>query len=150
MILKCVVLDIWPFISDKWIQLLSGTWLCKPRELSQRGSSTIQLCNIHYEFASMIRVWPQCCQAVASSRDKMCDFVALVWPIRSLVITTSSAFVRCLDFLVAQVLVSRDKVLYHVQTHPTWFEPPVGYKNSPHASNLQSEQFYGMVKGLLC
>ena len=67
----------------------------------------------------MVRVWPQCWQAVGGPRDKMCDFVALVWPIRSLVITTSSALVRCLNFLGA---------------------PSVGYRNSWQASNLHSEQ----------
>ena len=32
-------------------------------------------------------------------QDKIWDFVALVWPIRSRVITTSSAVVRCCNFL---------------------------------------------------
>ena len=32
-------------------ELLSGTRLCKLRESSQRGSSMIQLCSIHHEFA---------------------------------------------------------------------------------------------------
>ena len=44
-------------------------------------------------------VWPQCWQAVGGPRDKIWDFVALVWPIRSRVITTSSALVRCRNLL---------------------------------------------------
>ena len=48
---------------------------------------------------AMVRVWPQCWQEFGGPRDKMCDFVALVWPIQSLVITTSSALVRCLNSL---------------------------------------------------
>ena len=48
---------------------------------------------------SIVRVWPKCWQAVGGPRDKICDFVALVWPIRSRVITTSSALVRCRNLL---------------------------------------------------
>ena len=32
---------------------------------------------------SMVRIWPQCWQVVGGPRDKIWDFVALVWPIRS-------------------------------------------------------------------
>ena len=38
-------------------------------------------------------------EAVGGPRDKIWDFVALVWPIRSRVITTSSALVRCRNLL---------------------------------------------------
>ena len=48
---------------------------------------------------SIVRVWPQCWQAVGGPRDMIWDFVALVWPIRSRVITTSSALVRCRNLL---------------------------------------------------
>ena len=48
---------------------------------------------------SIVRVWPQCWEAVCGPRDKIWDFVALVWPIRSRVITTSSALVRCRNLL---------------------------------------------------
>ena len=43
----------------------------------------------------MVRVWPQCWQAVGGPRDKIWDFVTLVWPIQSQVIKTSYALVRC-------------------------------------------------------
>ena len=42
---------------------------------------------------SMVSVWPQWWQPVGSPRDKIWDLVALVWPIRSRVITTSSTLV---------------------------------------------------------
>ena len=49
---------------------------------------------------SMVRVWPQCWHVVGGPRDNIWDdFVGLVWPIRSRVITTSSALVRCWNFL---------------------------------------------------
>ena len=48
---------------------------------------------------SIVGVWSQCWQAVGGPRDKIWDFVALVWPIRSRVITTSSALVRCWNLL---------------------------------------------------
>ena len=46
----------------------------------------------------MVSVWPQWWQPVGGPRDKIWDLVALVWPIRSRVITTSSALVRCWNF----------------------------------------------------
>ena len=42
----------------------------------------------------MVRVWPKCWQAVGGPWDRIWDFVALVWPIRSRVITTK-VFVLC-------------------------------------------------------
>ena len=48
---------------------------------------------------SMVSVWPQWWQPVGGPRDRIWDLVALVWPIRSRVITTSSALVRCWNFL---------------------------------------------------
>ena len=45
-----VVLDIWPFISHKRIQLLSETLLCKSLGLSQGGSLVSQRCSIHLPF----------------------------------------------------------------------------------------------------
>ena len=47
---------------------------------------------------SIVSFWPQLWQAVAGPRDKIWDLVALVWPIRSMVITTSSALVKCWKF----------------------------------------------------
>ena len=46
----------------------------------------------------MVSVWPQWWQPVGGPRDKIWDLMALVWPIRSWVITTSSALVRCWNF----------------------------------------------------
>ena len=48
---------------------------------------------------SIVRVWPQCWQPVGGPWDRVWDFVALVWPIWSRVITTSSALVRCRNLL---------------------------------------------------
>ena len=47
----------------------------------------------------MVRVWPQCGQAVGGPRDKIWDFVLLLWTLRSRFITTSSALVRCRNLL---------------------------------------------------
>ena len=47
---------------------------------------------------SMFSVWPQWWQTVGGPRDRIWDLVAFVWPIRSLVITNSSAQVRCWNF----------------------------------------------------
>ena len=60
---------------------------------------------------SMVRVWPQWWQVVGGPRDKIWDFVAYVWPIRSRV---------------------------YVQLHPTWFEPAAGCRSWPVVSNLHS------------
>ena len=42
-----IVLDIWSFISNKIIQLLSETPLCKHRETSQRGSYGADIRGMH-------------------------------------------------------------------------------------------------------
>ena len=70
----------------------------------------IQLCSIHHDFAATQytqgkeHVFND--QSLATmltsswrSSEQHCDFVALVWPIQSLVITTSSAVIRGLNFL---------------------------------------------------
>ena len=64
----------------------------------------------------MVTVWPKCWQAVGGPRDKIWDFVAFVWPIRSRVITTSSALVRYRTEIswVVLVLVLGDTDLYYV------------------------------------
>ena len=41
------------------------------------------------------------------------------------------------------VLVSTDTDLCHIQTHPTWFEPPTGYRSWLAASNLPAGQCHG-------
>ena len=66
-----------------------------------KGRPSIQCCNtVHSRsMCSIFRVWPQCWQAVGGPRDKIWDFVALEWLIRSRVITTSSALVRCRNLL---------------------------------------------------
>ena len=46
----------------------------------------------------MLSVWSHWWQEVGGPQDKIWDLVALVWPIRSLVITTSSALVKCSNF----------------------------------------------------
>ena len=88
----------------KKIQLLSETLWCKPRGSFQRGSSESIVwyssrlcCNTAHSrgMCLMVRVWPKWWQVVGGPRDKIWDFVALVRPIRSRVITTSSALVRC-------------------------------------------------------
>ena len=71
------------------------------KERPQWVNSSRLCCNtVHSRsMCSIVRGWPQCWQAVGGPRDKMWDFVALVWPIRSRVITTSSALVRCRNLL---------------------------------------------------
>ena len=108
-----------------------------------------QLCSTHPDFVAtahsrsmclMVRVWPQCWQAVGGPRDKIWDFVALVWPIRNPVIITSSALIRCRNLLVGpSVGFRRYRSLPCIDTsHLIW--SPVEYKSLPVASNLQSEQ----------
>ena len=46
----------------------------------------------------MVSVSPRWWQPVGGPRDRIWDLVALVWPIWSRVITTSSALVRCWNF----------------------------------------------------
>ena len=48
---------------------------------------------------SMVRLWPQYWRAVGGPWDKIWDFVALVWPIQSRVITTYSALVKSWNLL---------------------------------------------------
>ena len=83
-------------------------------------------------------VWPQCWQAVGGPRDKIWDFVALVWPILSRVITSSSA----------QVLISlgwtwcwfQDIQISTMYIHTICFWPPVECRGLPTASNQHSKQ----------
>ena len=75
-------------------------------------------------------------QPVGGPRDKIWDLVALVWPIRSRVITTSSALVGAGTSSVAPVLVSQDRDLGHLQLHPTWFEPASECRSWPVVSYL--------------
>ena len=120
------------------------------RESSQRASPMSKLCNIHQDFLVTPYTTGTCAWCLEPGHNagkylmvlggKMWDFVALIWPIRSRVITTLSALVRWWNCLVVPVLVSRDTDLYHVMIHPTWFGPPVGYMSLLVASNLHSEQ----------
>ena len=84
----------------------------------------------------MLSVWPQWWHVVGGPRDKVWDFVTFVWPIRSRLITTSSALVKCRNFFGGPLLVSRDRNLCHVQLHPTWFEPTAECRRWQVASNL--------------
>ena len=88
----------------------------------------------------MVRVWQQCRQAVPYLRDKIWDFVALVWPIRSRVITTFSALVRCRDLLDGPSVGFRwYRSLPCIDTsHLIWTSPCIKYL--PVTSNLRSEQ----------
>ena len=86
----------------------------------------------------MVSVWPQWWQPVGGPRDKIWDLVALVWPIRSRVITTSSALVRCWNFFGGPVLVSQDRDLCQAQLHPTLFEPTSECKSWAMVSYLYS------------
>ena len=48
---------------------------------------------------SIVSVWPQWWHVVGGPRDKIWNLVALVWPIRNRVITTSWALVKCWSFV---------------------------------------------------
>ena len=52
----------------------------------------------------MVRVWPQCWQVVRDPRDKIWDLLALVWPIRTRVITIPFDLNQLLDIEVDQWL----------------------------------------------
>ena len=82
----------------------------------------------------MVNVWPQWWQTVGGPWDKIWDLVACVWPIRSRVITTSSALVRCWNLFGGSS--SRGRNLCHVQVHPIWFEPISECRSWPGASYL--------------
>ena len=107
-------------ISDRRNPLLAGIPLCRSQELS------------------MVSVWPQWWQPVGGPWDRIWDLVALVWPIRSQVITTSSALVRCWNFFVGPSICLQDRDLCHVQLHPTWFEPIAECRSWPVVSYLYS------------
>ena len=145
-----------PFISDRRILLVVGIPLCKSRELSRKEHSVSQLCIIRQDIRvcqtaharsiwSMVSVWPQLWQTVGCPRDKIWDFVALVWPVRSWVIANYSALVKCWNF-VGGPSISRGRDLCHVQLHPTSFEPTAGCRSWPLALNL----YYGRLPVGLC
>ena len=56
---------------------------------------------------------PQCWQIVDGPRDKIWDFVALVWPIRSRVIKTSQLLSGVGISWEVIVMVSQDTYIYH-------------------------------------
>ena len=118
-------------------------------KFSQKEYSMTQLCTIRHDIPvtlhtpmsiwSMLSVWPQWWQAVGGIREKICDFVSFVWPIRSRVITTSSALVKCWNFFGGPSVGSKNRDICHVQLHPTRFEPTTECRIWPVASNLYSE-----------
>ena len=86
----------------------------------------------------MVSVWPQWWQPVGGPRDKIWDLVALVWPIRSRWLQPLQLWLGAGISLVAQVLVSQDRDLCHVQLHPTWFESTSECRSWPVVSYLYS------------
>ena len=87
---------------------------------------------------SIVSVWPQWWQPVGGPRDKLWDMVALAWPIRSRVITTSSALVRWGYFFGGPSVGVKDRDFCHVQLHSTWFEPTSECRSWPAVSYLYS------------
>ena len=77
---------MWPFISDKRIQHLSETLLCKPRGLSQRGLSMSQLCSTHHDLAATLYIPGVCVQWSVSGHNAGMQPVVLgtrygiLWP----------------------------------------------------------------------
>ena len=126
-----VVLDIWSVISGKRIQLLRnlihyGSLGEHLKEGPQWVSSVVFItCNTVHSISMclMVRVWwPQCLQFVGGPRDKIWDFVALVWPILSWVITTSLALVRCLNFFGGPSVGHKhwDRTYHSLIDDPRW------------------------------
>ena len=72
-----VVLDIWPFISDNRIQLLSEILLCKPPGSSQRGSSMSQLRSTHHDFVATLYIPEVCAQLSESGHNAGKQLVVL-------------------------------------------------------------------------
>ena len=60
--------------------------------------------------------------------------------IQSRVITTSSALIKCWNFVDGPGVGLRDRDLCHVRLYPFWFEPIAGYRSWTVASNLHSGQ----------
>ena len=84
-----------------WDVVVLSRVLGGSRALGQKFFVVPNSCNIVHSrsMCSMVRVWPQYWQAVGGPRDRIWDFVALVWPIRNRVITTSSGLVTCRNLL---------------------------------------------------
>ena len=120
-----------------------------------------QLCSIHHDFAatlyipeaymcSMVRVWPQLWQAGGGPRDKIWDFVALVWPIRRRIITTSSGFVRCGNFLGGpSVCFMGYRYLLCIDTSPLIWTSCWMYGLTSGCIVDSCQRVYVVVKGLL-
>ena len=95
-------------ISSRRIPLLAGIPLCKSQGLSWRDHSMSRLCSIHHDIPVTMHTlaaygqWSVFDHSGGNQSavlwDKIWDLVALVWPMRSRVITTSSALVRCWNF----------------------------------------------------
>ena len=58
--------------------------------------------------------------------------------IQNRVITTSSALIKCWNFVDGPGVGLRDRDLCHVRLYPFWFEPIAGYRSWTVASNVHS------------
>ena len=71
------MLDIWPFIWDNRIQLLSKFLLCKLPGSSQRGSSMSQPCSTHHGFVATLYIPGVCAQLSESGHNAGKQLVVL-------------------------------------------------------------------------
>ena len=147
---KLGVVQIWPFISDKRIQLLSETRLYEPRGLSQRGPPVSQQCSIHQDFVVTLYTPGACVRWSESDHNAGKLSVVLGTIYGTLWLWCGQFEVGLLQLLQllsgvgisweVLALVSQDTYLYHVEIHPIWFERPVWWRSLLVVSNLHNGQ----------
>ena len=135
-------------ISDRKILLLAGILLCKSQELSRREHSMSRLCSIHHDIPLTMHTPAACGQWSVFDHNGDNQLVVLGtrcgiwWPwygrFKVGWLQPLQLWLGAGTSSVAPVLVSRDRDLYHVQLHPTWFVPISECRSLPGASYLYS------------
>ena len=135
-------------ISDRRIPLLAGIPLCKSQELSRREHSTSRLCSIHHDIPLTMHTPAACGQWSVFHHNGDSQLVVLgirygiwwPWYGQSEVgwLQPLKLWLGAGTSSVAPVLVSQDRDLFHIQLHPTWFEPTSECRSWPAVSYLYS------------
>ena len=135
-------------ISDRRILLLAGIPLCKSQELSQREHSTSRLCSIHHDIPVTMHTpaaygqWSVFDHSGGNQSAVLGTRYGIWWPWYGQFevgwLQPLQLWLGAGTSLVAPVLVSKDRDLYHVQLHPTWFEPTSECRSWPVISYLYS------------
>ena len=135
-------------ISDRKIPLLAGIPLCKSQELSRREHSTSRLCSIHHDIPVTIHTpaaygqWSVFDHSGGNQLAVLGTRYEIWWPRYGQFevgwLQPLQLWLGAGTSSVAPVLVSKDRDLYHVQLHPTWFEPTSEWRGWPVVSYLYS------------